>query len=167
MNLNKKKILAAKILGVGKNRIIFNVANLAEIKEAITRQDMKSLYMEGIISIRPIKGRKSVKRRKTRRGFGKIRKKVVNRKQIYVKITRKLRSYLKLLKNSGVINRELYWKIRKKIKMREFKSKASLREYLNITDVNNFSNISQNRLNSKMKKVKRELKKQKIIGEKK
>ena len=34
MNLGKKKILAAKTLGVGLGRIIFNNERLAEIKEA-------------------------------------------------------------------------------------------------------------------------------------
>ena len=81
-NLNRKKELAAKTLKVGKNRLSFNQDNLAEIKEAITRQDIKDLYAEGIITIKPIKGRKKIKRRKTRRGPGKIKKTVNKRKQI-------------------------------------------------------------------------------------
>jgi len=87
MNLTKKKKLAAESLKVGKNRIVFNMANLAEIKEAITRQDIRGLRDEGVITIRPIKGRKKIERRKTRRGPGKIKKKINKRKQIYVKIT--------------------------------------------------------------------------------
>ena len=106
-NLNKKKELAAKTLKVGKNRISFNQDNLSDIKEAITRQDIKDLYAEGIISIKPIKGRKKVEKRKRQRGPGKIKKKVNKRKQVYVKITRKLRSYLSELKKLGVINQDL------------------------------------------------------------
>jgi len=124
MNLAKKKELAAKTLKVGKGRIIFNMENLSDIKEAITRQDIKGLNQEGIITIRPVKGRKKIKRRKIRRGPGKIKKKVNNRKQVYVKITRKLRKYLMELRNRGVVDRELYWDLRKKIRMRNFKSKA-------------------------------------------
>ena len=135
MNLAKKKELAAKTLGVGKNRIIFNMENLAEIKEAITRQDIRGLKEEGVITIKSIKGRKKIKRRKTRRGPGKIKKKVNNRKQVYVKITRKLRYYLKCLKERGVVDRELYLNIRKKIRMRDFGSKASLKEYLKSIEV--------------------------------
>ena len=41
MNLSKKKKLAAKTLGVGKGRLQFKQENLNEIKEAITRQDIK------------------------------------------------------------------------------------------------------------------------------
>lgn len=130
VNLNKKKELAAKTLKVGKNRLHFDQDHLADIKEAITRQDIKDLYAEGIITIKPIKGRKKIVKRKTRRGPGKIKKTVNKRKQVYVKITRKLRAYLTELKKLGVINRELYIDLRKKIRMRTFRSKAHLKEYL-------------------------------------
>jgi large subunit ribosomal protein L19e len=129
-NLNKKKELAAKTLKVGKNRINFNQDNLSDIKETITRQDIKDLHAEGIITIKPIKGRKKIKKRKTRRGPGKIKKTVNKRKQVYVKITRKLRGYLSELKKLGVINNELYNDLRKKIRMRVFRSKSHLKNYL-------------------------------------
>jgi large subunit ribosomal protein L19e len=130
MKLDRKKELAAKALGVGKGRIIFNVEGLAEIKEAITKQDIKDLANEGIISIRPVKGRKKVTKRKTQRGPGKIKKKVSKRKQVYVKITRKLRDYIQMLKRHAIIDRDLYKDLRKKIRMRVFKSKANLKDYL-------------------------------------
>ncbi len=136
MNLAKKKILAAKALKVGKNRIIFSSEGLNEIKEAITKQDIKSLKTEGIISIRPVKGRRKIKRRKTKRGFGKIKKKVKNRKQSYVKITRKLRAYLKVLRDRTIIEKDLYWNLRKRIRMRDFKSIKSIKEYLKSMDIN-------------------------------
>ena len=130
MNLTKKKELAAKTLGVGKNRIYFNSESLTEIKEAITKQDIKDLYQEGIISIKPVKGRKKIVKRKTRRGPGKIKKTVNKRKRIYVAITRKLRAYLNELKKLKIIDRDLYLELRKKIRMKSFRSKAHLREYL-------------------------------------
>lgn len=130
MNLNKKKALAAKVLNVGKGRIIFKSENLKELKEAITRQDIKQLYSEGIVKIREIKGRRKIIKRKYRRGPGKIKMKVNKRKQEYVKITRKLRGYLASLRNMGLIDRELYKKIRTKIRMRDFKSKFNMKEYL-------------------------------------
>ncbi len=130
MNLRKKKELAAKSLGVGKNKIYFSPESLKEIKEAITKQDIKTLYEEGIIRIKPTPGRKKVVRRKRRRGAGKIKMKIKHRKQDYVKITRKLRSYLKALKNNNEISREVYYDTRKKIKMRAFKNMANFKEYL-------------------------------------
>ncbi len=161
MNLGKKKALAAKALKVGKNRVVFNIEGLSEIKEAITKQDIKDLAGEGIISIRPIRGRKKIKKRTTRRGPGKIKKKVKNRKQEYVKITRKLRTYLKDLRERGAVERELYWDLRKKIRMRAFKSKANFKEYLKSIEVDVDKNrIRDGKKAGKTKKIeKKEVKK--------
>jgi len=130
MNLRRKKQLAARVLRVGKNRISFDENKLPEIKEAITKRDILDLQKDGIILIKEIKGRKKKKKRKTKRGPGKIKKKVNRRKQTYVRLTRKLRNYLKELRIQGKINNELYWDLRKKIRMKTFRSKAHLREYL-------------------------------------
>jgi large subunit ribosomal protein L19e len=130
MNLRKKKELAAKTLKVGKNRLIFDSEKLSEIKEAITRQDIKDLYEAGAISIKPIKGRKKIIKRKTRRGPGKIRKTLNKRKSEYVIITRRLRYYIRELKKQNKINQIEYKTIRKKIKMRVFKNTSQLKDYL-------------------------------------
>jgi len=127
MNLRNKKLLAAKTLGVGKKRIIFTNEGLPEIKEAITKQDIHTLHQEGIILIKPVKGRRKVEHRK-RRGPGKIKKTINYRKQNYVKITRKLRKYLKELISRGEIDKKLYYELRKKIKMSSFRSKAHMKE---------------------------------------
>jgi len=47
MNLKPKKKLAVKVLGVGAERIKFNSERINEIKEAITRQDIKELVKRG------------------------------------------------------------------------------------------------------------------------
>jgi large subunit ribosomal protein L19e len=130
MNLAKKKMLASKVLKVGKNRIRFNSDNLNDIKEAITKQDIKDLYAEGIIQIKQIIGRRKIEKRKTRRGPGKIKRTVNKRKRTYVRITRKLRLYVKELKRLEKISPEMYTDLRKRIRMRMFKSKAHLREFL-------------------------------------
>jgi large subunit ribosomal protein L19e len=130
MKLDKKKELAAKVLKVGKGRICFKSENLSEIKEAITKQDIKDLAKQGIITIKPIKGRKKIKKRETKRRAGKIKKRVKKRKQEYVKITRKLRSYIKELTKQNKMDKEEYRDLRKKIRARNFKSKAQLKEFL-------------------------------------
>ncbi|MBS3079232.1 50S ribosomal protein L19e [Candidatus Pacearchaeota archaeon] len=130
MNLRNKKELAARTLGVGKNRIILHNEAISEIKEAITKQDIKTMFEEGLISLKPVKGRKTNVKRKTKRGPGKVKKKINKRKQNYVKITRKLRRYVRDLRNSGKIDRDSYIDLRKKIKMSEFRSKVHLKEYL-------------------------------------
>ena len=43
MQLNNKKELASRVLGIGKKRIIFNKEALEDVKEALTKQDIKDL----------------------------------------------------------------------------------------------------------------------------
>jgi len=128
MNLGKKKDLAKRALKVGKERIIFLESGLEEIKESITRQDMRDRYAEGVIIIKEIKGRtKITKRKKTP---GKIKKNVSKRKQEYVKMTRKLRKYVAAMKERGEIGREEYLDIRKKIRNTLFKRREHLKIYI-------------------------------------
>jgi large subunit ribosomal protein L19e len=130
MQLSKKKDLAAKVLKVGRKRILFAEGSLAEIKEAITRQDILDLKKSGAIKIREISGRKKIVKRKHRRRTGKIKMKVNNRKAEYVIITRKLRTFLKHLLKTSQVDREKYREIRKMIRARRFKSKRNLKENL-------------------------------------
>jgi large subunit ribosomal protein L19e len=128
MQLAKKKELAAKVLKVGKNRIVFIESSLPEIKEAITRQDILDLRKSGAIQIKEVSGRKKIVRRKNRRRTGKIKKKVNNRKQEYVILTRKLRTFGKHLLNAEKIDKEKYKNIRKMIRAKKFRSKRHLNE---------------------------------------
>ncbi|MFA4960532.1 MAG: 50S ribosomal protein L19e [Candidatus Pacearchaeota archaeon] len=130
MQLTKKKNLAAKVLGVGKNRIIFSQENLTEVKEAITRQDILDLHKSGVIQIKEIKGRKKVEKRKNKRRTGKVKKKVNKTKQEYVVITKKLRGILKNLSKRNLIDKDKYREARKMIRARKFKSKRHLKESL-------------------------------------
>ena len=130
MNLGKKKSLAARTLDVGREKIVFLKSRLDEIKEAITKQDIRDLTAEGAIIIKEPKGRKKVVKRKRKRGTGKIKKKVNKRKQEYVIMTRKLRSYTAEMKKQGNISPEESTEIRKRIRNRKFKSKANLKDYI-------------------------------------
>jgi len=130
MKLGTKKKLAAKTLKVGLARVEFNNERLDEIKEAITRQDIKDLKQSGAISIKEKQGKKKIVKRKTRRRAGKIKVKVKTRKQDYVKVTRKLRKYTAELKKQGKLDSEKHKEIRKQIKNRVYKSKRNLRESL-------------------------------------
>lgn len=128
MQLAKKKALAAKVLKVGKGRIIFVESRLGEIKEAISRMDILDLHKSGAILIREVKGRKKIVKRKHRRRVGKIKKNVNTRKAEYVIITRKLRTYVRGLFRTGKINAEEKREIRKQIRSRKFRSKRQLKE---------------------------------------
>jgi len=132
MNLKKKKDLAAKTLKVGRERIVFLKPRLEEIKEAITKQDIRDLHKDGAIKIKETKGRRKVEKRKRKRGTGKIRKKLNTRKKDYVMLTRKLREYVRELKNQGKLSLEEAKEIRKKIRNKEYRSKSHLKELTKI-----------------------------------
>jgi len=128
MNLRKKKALAARTFGVGIERIEFLEQRLDEIKEAITKQDMRDLYKDGAIRIKNIKGKKTKIRKKKKRTFGNIRKKISRRKKEYVILTRKLRKYL--AENKEKLTEKERKDIRKKIRNKFFRNKSHLKEYL-------------------------------------
>lgn len=130
MNLKKKKLLAKKTLNAGKKRIIFIPSRIDEIKDAITKQDIRDLQKEGAIVIKDIKGKRKIIGRKRKRGPGKIKKKVNKRKQEYVIMTRKLRKYVSEMKKQGMLSAEEIKGIRNKIRNRIFRSKAHLKEYI-------------------------------------
>jgi len=130
MQLSKKKILAAKVLKVGKNRIIFVKEHLPEVKEAITRLDILDLHKSGAIQIREVKGRKKIVKRKNRRRVGKIKNKTNTRKAEYVIITRKLRKFVRGLIRTGAVDKEKNREVRKQIRARKFRSKRHLKENL-------------------------------------
>ena len=133
MALEKKKVLASRTLGVGKNRLSFNTSRLAEIKEAITKQDVRDLLSSGAIIIKEKKGRRKIIRRKTRRRSGSIKNKVNNRKREYITATRKLRSHLKSLKSKKIISNEEFIKLRKEIRARFFKNLSHMKEHISQT----------------------------------
>lgn len=132
MDLGKKKELASRALGVGKSRIIFIGSRKDEIKEAITKQDIRELVKSGAVIVKDSKGRKKKERKSSRikrKTPGKIRLKVNTRKRDYITLTRKLRKHVSSLRSTGNIDNETFKELRKKIRNKEFKSKANLKSY--------------------------------------
>lgn len=132
MKLENKKDFIAKVLGVGKGRIILNKSRLSEIKEAMTRQDIKDLFNDNAILIREIRGRRKIERRTTRRRAGSRRQPVIDKKMQYMIITRKLRSYVAELRKAEKLTREQFIKLRQEIKASSFKDKAHLKERIKL-----------------------------------
>ncbi len=130
MKLENKKELASRTLKVGKERIAFVSSRNKEIKEAITKQDIRDLVIDGAIVVKEVKGRKKVVGRKNTRRAGKIKKTVNKRKELYMILTRKLRQYIKNMKAQGKLTREEVIEIRKRIRNKLFKSLAHLKEYI-------------------------------------
>jgi len=155
MNLKRKKRLAARTFGVGAGRIIFRNERIEEIKEAITKQDMKDLLSSNAIMIREITGQRKAEKRNRKRSFGKIKKKLRMRKKTYMHLTRKMREFAKQLLLQGRITKEEYWEIRKKIKSRIFRSKSHMSEIIK-------ENLKP-KTSLKGKKVKKKIEKEKEI----
>jgi large subunit ribosomal protein L19e len=132
--LKAKKTMAAKVLGVGANKVWFDPLRLNEIKEAITKQDIQDLIKDKAIKKKPslgIKrraGKERLKRKMKgrRRNEGKIKFKKSDGN--YPKRIRKLRSFLKNLKQSNKISKEQNKKIYRLIKAGVLKNKQSILE---------------------------------------
>ncbi|MEK6915166.1 MAG: 50S ribosomal protein L19e [Nanoarchaeota archaeon] len=131
MDLSKKKALAARTLGVGEGRIRFNSNSLNEIKEAITKQDIRDLVSSKAILIKETKGKKAKKPRKRARA-GSIRMRPNNRKREYIILTRKLRAYLSEIRKQGKIDDGEFLKLRKGIRSKIFKNKSHLKENIQL-----------------------------------
>lgn len=130
MNLKKKKQLAIRTLDVGEARIAFVGSRTKDIKEAITKQDIRDLVLDGAILIKEVKGRRKVVKKKSKRSPGNVKKKVNKRKENYMIMTRKLRRYVKGIKSQGQITRDESLELRKKIRNKLFKSLAHLKEHI-------------------------------------
>jgi len=130
MNLKKKKELIARTLGVGTARIFLDESRLGEIKEAITRQDIRDLKASGIVRIKEARGVKKNEKRKTKKRYGKKKMIVKTRKENYMALTRKLRAQVKEMRAKGKITKEQYYDLRKKIRSSAFKSMTHFMENL-------------------------------------
>ncbi len=130
MQLDKKKALASRVLGAGKDRIVFNTSRLSDIKDALSKQDIRDLAASGAIIVGEIKGSKKHVPRKNRRRAGSIKNKVRNSKRTYVILTRKLRRHLFELRKQGKLSREKYYTLRKEVRARAFRNKAHFKEHI-------------------------------------
>ncbi len=131
MNLEKKKQIISRMLGVGKGRIKFNPERITDIEDAVTKQELRSLINDGVIYVIPAKGQKTKKEEKKRRGYGSRKGKKTARmgkKERWVTQVRALRNYLKSVKTQ--VSKEKYWEAYRKIKGGEIKTIARLKEYL-------------------------------------
>jgi len=131
MDLSRKKKLIARTLNVGVGRVRFNVNNIGEIKEAITKQDIRDLVVAKAIFVKEVKGMKANAPRKRRRA-GSIRMRPNRRKKNYMVLTRGLRNYLSEIKKHGTINNEEFGTLRKGVRSKEFRNKSHLKEHIQL-----------------------------------
>lgn len=125
MNLKSKRRLAAAVLGVGADRIIFNDEYSDLIQDAITRSTIRGLVGFGAIKIAPEKGvsrgRFRTRSRKLKRGRGAGSTEGTAlarnpRKDRWVSKVRALRWRLKVAKERKEISSDSYKRLYKQVK---------------------------------------------------
>ncbi|MDG7008127.1 MAG: 50S ribosomal protein L19e [Nitrososphaerota archaeon] len=125
MNLKSKRRLAASVLGVGQDRIIFNDEYSDLIQDAITRSTIRGLVGFGAIRVAPEKGvsrgRFRTKSRKLKRGRGTGSTEGTAtarnpRKSVWISKVRALRWRLKVAKDRKDISSEAYKRLYKQVK---------------------------------------------------
>jgi len=137
--LTTQKALAAKVAKVGINRVVFDEAHLKEIKEALTKADIRALIKKGFIKILPkrtpsrvrAKERHAQRLRGRRKGPGRKKKAKISEKELWILKVRAMRALLKRLRDQAKITPEVYSEMRAKVKGNYFRNRAHLLLYLN------------------------------------
>lgn len=135
MTLRAKRALAAKVMRIGATRVHFDPERLAEIEEAITRENIRTLIRDTAIWAAPVRGvsRGRVQRRRVRRGRRAGSKKGRqgargSRKDLWVARVRALRRYLRVLRDRGDITSETYRQFYLQVKGGQIRSVRHLRD---------------------------------------
>jgi large subunit ribosomal protein L19e len=141
MKLKVQRRLAAAVLRCSPKRVWFDEERLDDIKEAITKQDLKGLVIDGAIRPKPIKsisrGRARHKKRQKSKGMQKghgSRKGGHNArnpgKKAWMAKIRVQRSFIKILRDKKYIDTTLYRDLYLKSKGGFFRSKRHIKLYL-------------------------------------
>lgn len=138
--LDVQRRLAAQILKCGKNRIRFDPEKLDEIKDAITKVDIKTLIGREVISKKRVLNtsgfwvrRKKMQKKKGRqKGVGSRKGKKTARsipKSAWMNKIRLQRGFIKSLRTGGLITSTVYHELYAKSKGGFFRSLRHLKLY--------------------------------------
>jgi len=141
MKLKLQKRLAADILKCSEKRIWFDPTRLEDIKEAITKIDVRSLINDRAIKKKPVKGVSRVRARKIalqkrkgkRKGAGSKKGKKtarLSKKAAWIRKIRIQREFLKELRDKGLVSKSDYHSLYQKSKGGFFRSKRHIKLYL-------------------------------------
>ena len=136
-----QKKLASQILKCSKKRIWFDPGSLDEIKEAITKVDVRSLINQGIIKRKPIKGvsksrarkRKEQRKKGRQKGHGSRKGKRTARlpkKKAWIGKIRIQREFIKLLRDKKLVDVSTYRSLYGKCSGGFFRSKRHIKLYI-------------------------------------
>lgn len=141
MNLKTQKKLAADVLRTSKKKVVFDPERLEDIKEAITKMDIRGLISEKAIKKNPIKGTSKVRSRQkqaqrkkglrkgasTRKGKKTAR---TSKKEQWMTKIRTQREFLRSLRENKKIDNKTFSNLYLKAKGNFFRSKRHIKIYL-------------------------------------
>jgi large subunit ribosomal protein L19e len=141
MKLRVQKRLAASILRSSPKRVWFDEDKLSEIKDSITKQDIKGLISIGVIRLKPVKSISRGRARKiriqkakglrkgsgSRKGAAKAR---TPKKTTWMNKIRVQRRFLKSLREHNNIDKSTYQQLYLKSKGGFFRSRRHINIYL-------------------------------------
>lgn len=139
-NLKMQRRLASDLLKTGENKVLFREDMLNEIKEAITREDIKALINRGAISAKPKRGVSRARAKKVHeqqkkgrmKGPGKrkgAKKARTPKKRAWINKIRPQREFLSLLKEKDHVDNTQYRKLYRLAKAGFFRSRRHLKLY--------------------------------------
>ena len=132
VNIELKRRLAARVLGVGVERIWIDPERIDEVYDVDTREDIRILLRRGVIRVKPVKGQ-VVRRRRRKRGPGSRKGPATSRmprKRKWIMRVRAQRRFLRMLRDKGILTPKQYRKLYMMVKGGMFRSKSHLREYI-------------------------------------
>ncbi len=133
MKLTIQKRLSQRLLKSGKKRIKFNPEMLTDIKEAITKADIRNLISGRVIIKEKKKGISRARIRKRHPGQGSRKGKKTARlkpKRVWMNKIRLQRSLIRELKEKGLIDKKTFRELYLKSKGGFFRSKAHMKLYI-------------------------------------
>ncbi|MBS3119642.1 50S ribosomal protein L19e [Candidatus Woesearchaeota archaeon] len=141
MKLGRQKKWAAQILKCSPKRIVLSADSLQEIKESITKADLRGLIHDNIIIKKQAKGvsrarankRAAQKRKGRRKGHGSAKGRhtaSVPRKSMWMSRIRVQRNFLKILREKGHISTASYRELFSKSKGGFFRNVRHIKLYI-------------------------------------
>lgn len=141
MNLANQRRISAEIMNVGESKVWFDPDRLTEIKEAITKNDIRNLIKREAIKRRPELGTSRTRARKrleqrrkgrqagpgTRKGSRTAR---LTRKEAWMISVRSQRCFIKELKDKSLVEDKTYRNLYLKVKGGYFRNRRHIKLYL-------------------------------------
>ena len=141
MNVKNQRKIAAQLLKVGVRRVKVDSSKLAEIKEAITKTDIRGLISSGLIVKKPMKGHsrfhaRTLKKQKSkgkRKGKGSrkgTKNARLSRKESWMSRVRAQRKFIKRLKEKSLLTNKAFRDLYLKIKSNRFRDVKLMKLYI-------------------------------------